>query len=436
MFWNKEIETMPDEKIKELQLNRLQQTVEYVFKNVPFYKKQLVDRDLKAEDIQQLEDIEKIPFTTKEDLRKNYPYGLFAQPMDNIVRIHSSSGTTGKPVVVGYTEQDLENWTSCVSRLIAAAGGKKGDVAQVAFGYGMFTGGFGLHYGLENMGISVIPASSGNSERQIMMMEDFGTTILISTPSYALFLSEVAEDMGIDPRDLDVELGLFGGEGHTEEMRHEIEQRWDMMVTENYGLSEVVGPGVSGECSAQQGLHINEDHFYPEIVDPDTGETLPPGERGELVLTTLTKEGIPVLRYRTRDITYLKPEPCSCGRTTRRMHKVMGRADDMLIVKGVNVFPSQIESVLVEMEHIGPHYQIVVHRDGYMDDLEVRVEMASSDILDQYRALKEIEEKIRKKLRSVLNIDVEVKLVEPRTLDRTTGKADRVLDLRDETGKK
>ncbi|MFW6257097.1 MAG: phenylacetate--CoA ligase family protein [Bacillota bacterium] len=432
MFWNKEIETLESGKMKEIQLERLMNIVHRAYEKVPFYNRKFTAAGIKPEDINSLEDIKKIPFTTKDDLRENYPYDLFAKSMDDIVRIHASSGTTGKPVVVGYTEEDLTNWTNCVTRLIAAAGGRKSDVAQVAFGYGMFTGGFGLHYGLENMGMTVIPASSGNSEKQIMMMKDFGTTVLIGTPSYALYLSEVAEDMGVDPVDLNLRLGLFGGEGHTEEMRNEIEKRWGMKVTENYGLSEIVGPGVSGECTEQQGLHINEDHFYPEIVDPETGENKKPGEKGELVLTTLTKQGIPMLRYRTGDITFLNPEPCSCGRTTTRMNKILGRTDDMLIVKGVNVFPSQIESVLVGMDNIGPHYQIVLRKDGYMDDIQVRVEMASSDVLDNYSALEKIEQEIKKKLRSVLNIEVKVKLVEPRTLARTTGKAKRVVDLRDQ----
>ena len=432
MLWNKELESADRQKIEELQLERLQKIVNRAYQQVPFYQKRFQEIGLKPEDIQSLADIQKIPFTTKDDLRDNYPYDLFAEPLDDIVRIHSSSGTTGKPIVVGYTEQDMTNWTNCVTRLIAAAGGRRDDVAQVAFGYGMFTGGFGLHYGLENMGITVIPASSGNSERQIMMMEDFGTTILISTPSYALYLAEVAADLGVDTRQLDLRLGLFGGEGHTEAMREEIEDSWDMKVTENYGLSEIVGPGVSGECVEQQGLHVNEDHFYPEIVDPETGQVQKAGDRGELVLTTLTKEGIPMLRYRTGDITFLNYQPCSCGRNTVRMNKILGRADDMLIIKGVNVFPSQIESVLVGIDNIGPHYQIIVRRDGYMDDIEVCVEMVSADILDDFSALKNIENEIRQKLRSVLNIDVDVKLVEPRTLERTSGKAERVIDLRKE----
>ena len=431
MLWNEELESADRQKIEKLQLERLQKIVNRAYEKVPFYRKKFDEVGFKPDEIESLEDIQKIPFTTKDDLRDNYPYDLFAEPLADIVRIHSSSGTTGKPIVVGYTEQDMLNWTNCVTRLIAAAGARRNDVAQVAFGYGMFTGGFGLHYGLENMGITVIPASSGNSERQIMMMEDFGTTILISTPSYALYLSEVAADMGVDSSRLDVRLGLFGGEGHTEAMREEIEDRWGMKVTENYGLSEIVGPGVSGECVEQQGLHINEDHFYPEIVDPDSGEVQKPGSRGELVLTTLTKEGIPMLRYRTGDITFLNYEPCSCGRTTVRMNKILGRADDMLIIKGVNVFPSQIESVLVGIDNIGPHYQIIVRRDGYMDDVEVCVEMVSADILDDFSALKKIEKEIRQKLRSVLNIDVDVKLVEPRTLERTSGKAERVVDLRE-----
>ena len=430
MFWNKEIETLDRKEMKKRQLNNLKEVVNRAYHQVPFYQEKFDEKDLKPKDIKNLNDIQKIPFTTKDDLRDNYPYDLFACPLDDIVRLHSSSGTTGKPIVVGYTENDLANWTECVSRLIVAAGGKSEDIAQVAFGYGMFTGGFGLHYGLENVGMTVVPASSGNSQRQIMMMKDFGTNVLISTPSYALYLSEVAEDMGVDIKELDLRLGLFGGEGHTEEMRKEIARRWDIKVTENYGLSEIVGPGVSGECLEHEGLHINEDHFLAEIIDSDTGNVKDYGQKGELVLTTLTKEGIPMLRYRTKDISLLYPEPCSCGRTTMRMNKILGRTDDMLIVKGVNVFPSQIESVVVGIQNLKPYYQIVVKKDGYMDDIEVRLEMSEDVDFDNFKVLKKTEENVKEELRSVLGIDVKVKLVEPRTLERTSGKAERVIDKR------
>ncbi|MFP4017329.1 MAG: phenylacetate--CoA ligase family protein, partial [Halanaerobiales bacterium] len=364
MIWNKEAECLSKSKMEQIQLSNLKNIVEHAYNNVPFYKKKFDSIGLKPGHIQSLKDIEKIPFTTKEDLRDNYPYDLFAYPLKKIVRVHASSGTTGKPIVVGYTRNDMDNWTECVARLIVAAGGRENDVAQVAFGYGLFTGGFGLHYGLEKVGITVVPASSGNSERQMMLMQDFGSTIIVATPSYALYLSELAEEMGISKDKLKLRLGLFGGEGHTVAMRNEIEDRWGILATENYGLSEIVGPGVSGECDYQNGMHINEDHFYPEVIDSDTGLVKDYGEKGELILTTLTKEGIPMLRYRTKDITILDPEPCECSRTNMRMKKILGRTDDMLIIKGVNVFPSQIESVLVGMEHIGPHYQIVVRKKG------------------------------------------------------------------------
>lgn len=429
MIWNNEIECSNRNDLKKIQLERLKSVVKRAYNHVPFYKKKLDSAGVLPESIRSLDDIERIPFTTKEDLRDNYPYSLFAVPLKKIVRIHASSGTTGKPIVVGYTANDMENWTECVARLIAAAGGREDDIAQVVFGYGMFTGGFGLHYGLERMGITVVPSSSGNSERQLMYMQDFGTTLLVGTPSYALYLSETAEEMGIKPDKLSLRLGLFGGEGHTPEMRKEIQDRWGILATENYGLSEIVGPGVSGECTRQDGMHINEDHFYPEIIDSDTGETLESGE-GELVLTTLTKEGIPMLRYRTKDITSLNYEKCSCGRTSTRMSKIVGRTDDMLIIKGVNVFPSQIESVLVGMQHIGPQYQILVKKKGYMDDIEVHVELTDGSMLERFSELEKLEEGIRHKLRVVLQIDAKVKLVEPRSLERSIGKAKRVVDLR------
>lgn len=432
MIWNREIECMGRNQMEELQLQNLRQVVKRAYDNVPFYRKRLDEAGLEPGRIKSLKDIEEIPFTTKIDLRDNYPYSLFAVPMKKIVRLHASSGTTGKPIVVGYTKSDMENWSECVARLIVAAGGHDEDIAQVVFGYGLFTGGFGLHYGLEKVGITVVPASSGNSERQLMLMKDFGSTILVGTPSYALYLSEIAEEMGVTKGKHKLRLGLFGGEGHTPEMRAEIEKRWGILATENYGLSEIVGPGVSGECTCQCGMHINEDQFYPEIIDPDTGKTLGYGEKGELVLTTLTKEGIPMLRYRTKDITYLVPEPCKCGRNSIRMNKVLGRTDDMLIIRGVNVFPSQIESVLVGMEHIGPHYQIVVTKKGFMDEIEVHVELIDGSLLEKYRELEVLEKNVKHKLRSVLQIDARVKLVEPKTIERSVGKAKRVIDLRNQ----
>jgi phenylacetate-CoA ligase len=346
-----------------------------------------------------------------------------------MVRIHASSGTTGKPIVVGYTKNDMAMWTESVSRVASAAGVVESDVAQIVFGYGMFTGGFGLHYGLENIGVSVIPSSSGNSERQLMFLEDFQPTVIVGTPSYVLYLSEMAQEAGLMGKH-SLRVGLFGGEGHTPEMRMEIEKRWGIEATENYGLTEITGPGVSGECLEHCGMHINEDNFYPEIIDSNTLKTKDFGEKGELLLTTLTKEGVPMLRYRTKDITVLTQEPCKCGRTTTRMNKVLGRTDDMLIIRGVNVFPSQIESVLVGMDNIGPHYQIVVTKKGYMDAIEVQVELINSNLLDKYSELEAIEKSIRSKLKSILQIDAKVKLCEPKSIERSTGKAKRVIDLR------
>lgn len=430
MIWNMDAECLNRKDMEALQLERLKEAVFRAYNNVQFYRKKFDEIGLKPEHIKTLKDIEKIPFTTKNDLRDNYPYSLFAVPMKQIVRLHASSGTTGKPIVVGYTKRDMDNWSEQVARLIVAAGGSDEDIAQVVFGYGLFTGGFGLHYGLERVGITVVPASSGNSERQLMLMQDFGTTILVGTPSYALYLSELAEEMGITRGKHKLRLGLFGGEGHTPEMRAEIEKRWGILATENYGLSEIVGPGVSGECMCQCGMHVNEDHFYPEIIESDTGKALGYGEKGELILTTLTKEGIPMLRYRTKDITVLNPEPCKCGRTNVRMNKVLGRTDDMLIIRGVNVFPSQIESVLVGMEHIGPHYQIIVTKKGFMDEIEVLVELIDGKVLERYRELEKLENTIRHKIRSVLQIDAKVRLVEPKTIERSMGKAKRVIDKR------
>jgi phenylacetate-CoA ligase len=430
MILNKDAECLSRKDMDSLQLERLKVIVKRAYDNVPFYKKRFDEIGLKPEHIVTLKDIEKIPFTTKNDLRDNYPYSLFAVPMKKIVRLHASSGTTGKPIVVGYTKQDMEDWSESVARLIVAAGGHEEDIAQVVFGYGLFTGGFGLHYGLEKVGITVVPASSGNSERQLMLMQDFGSTIIVGTPSYVLYLSEIAEEMGVTKGKHKLRLGLFGGEGHTPEMRGEIEKRWGILATENYGLSEIVGPGVSGECFCQCGMHINEDFFYPEIIESDSGNILGYGEKGELILTTLTKEGIPMLRYRTKDITILNPETCKCGRSNVRMNKVLGRTDDMLIIRGVNVFPSQIESVLVGMEHIGPHYQIIVTKKNHMDEIEVHVELIDGKILEKFSELEKLEKGIRHKIKTVLQVDARVKLVEPKSIERSVGKAKRVIDNR------
>jgi len=430
MIWNKEAECMSRSDMKEVQLERLKSLVFRAYNNVPMYKKRFDEIGLKPEHIKTLKDIEKIPFTTKDDLRDNYPYGLFAVPLKQIVRLHASSGTTGKPIVVGYTRNDMENWTESVARFICAAGGTDEDIAQVVFGYGLFTGGFGLHYGLERVGMTVVPMSTGNSERQLMLMQDFGSTVLVGTPSYALHLSELAEEKGIRKGDHKLRLGLFGGEGHTPEMRAEIEKRWGILATENYGLSEIVGPGVGGECTEQCGMHISEDLYYPEVINSATGNPLGYEQEGELVITTLTKEGIPMLRYRTKDITKLTEEPCKCGRTNVRMNKVLGRTDDMLIIRGVNVFPSQIEGVLVGMEEIGPHYQIIVTKKGFMDQIEVHVEVINASLLEKFSELEKLTNKIRSKLKSVLQIDAKVKLVEPKSLQRFEGKAKRVIDQR------
>lgn len=417
--------------MQALQLSRLKQVIERAYHRVPFYRERMDAAGVKSEQIRSLSDIERIPFTVKSDLRDHYPYGLFAEPMDNIVRIHASSGTTGRPVVAGYTRNDLDNWSECMARLIVAAGARSTDIAQISFGYGLFTGALGLHYALEKIGAAVVPISSGNTERQINLMRDFGSTVLVATPSYALYMAEVAEKMGA-MKDIKLRVGLFGAEGSTEEMRKELERRWGIVATENYGLTEVMGPGVSGECLHKCGMHINEDHFLCEIIDPDTGEVLPMGEQGEMVITTLTKEGMPMLRYRTRDITRLLSEPCACGRTSLRMEKCKGRSDDMLIIRGVNVFPSQIEAVLLGIEGIGPHYEIVVTKKGYMDRLEVKVELTGSEYLASFGELEQLRKHIMARLKTVCMIDMEVTFASPNTLKRFEGKARRVTDLRNQ----
>lgn len=430
MIWNKEIETISRPKLEELQLERLKATVKRVYENVPFYSKRLDENGITPDGIKSLADLKNIPFTTKEDIRLNYPYGMFAEPMKKIIRIHASSGTTGKPTVVGYTKNDINLWSECVARLITMAGGKEDDIAQVAFGYGLFTGAFGLHYGLEKIGASVIPMSSGNTEKQIMIMQDFLSTILISTPSYALHMSEVKEELGVKNSDLKLRIGLFGAEGSTDAMREEIEKRWGIVATENYGLSEIIGPGVSGDCLFKNGLHINEDHFLAEVINPNTGEVLDWGEKGELVITTITKEGFPLLRYRTKDITWLIPEQCQCGRTSARMGKIQGRTDDMLIIRGVNVFPSQVEGVLVGMNHISPHYQLVVSKNGFVDELKIVVELSDASFSDSFADLEKLEKEIKSKLHTVLGLSAKIQLAEPKSIERSMGKAKRVIDLR------
>ncbi|MCL1964083.1 MAG: phenylacetate--CoA ligase [Firmicutes bacterium] len=430
MIWNPLVETMDRAALRKLQLERLRQTIAHCYGSVPFYRKQFEERGIKPEDIRQLSDLRLLPFTVKNDLRDHYPYGMLAVPMRDIVRLHASSGTTGKSIVAGYTAGDLDVWSECVARVAVAAGAREEDIAQISFGYSLFTGAFGLHYGLEKIGAAIIPISGGNTERQVTIMRDFGATVLVATPSYAMYLAEVAEKMGVTG-ELKLRLGLFGAEASTVEMRREISRRLNVTATENYGLTEIIGPGVSGECEAFTGQHINEDHFLPEIIDPNTGETLPEGETGELVITTLTKRGQPMLRYRTRDITRLTYEKCPCGRTTARMAQVTGRSDDMLIVRGVNVFPSQIESVLLEVKGIGPHYEIEVTRENYLDRLTVLVEFIDAGLVDRWSELEALQRRVHEKLRSVLSLDVNVKLVSPNTLKRFEGKAKRVTDLRD-----
>ena len=429
MFWQKDAETMPRAQIKELQLKKLQHTVKWCYDRVPYYHKIMEDAKVTPDMIRTLEDVRRLPFTTKADLRDNYPFGLFAVPRKEIVEIHASSGTTGKPIVGGYTRNDMDVWSDCVARIAVASGANENDICQIAFGYGLFTGAFGLHYALEKIGAMVVPISSGNSEKQIMIMKDFGTTLLVATPSYAVYLSELAKEMGVADQ-LQLRLGLFGSEVCTPEMRDQIERNIGITVTDNYGLTEIGGPGMSGECIFRDGLHINEDHFLCEIIDPETGEVLPEGEKGELVVTPLTKEGFPIFRYRTKDITRIITEPCKCGRTFARMDKVVGRTDDMLIIKGVNVFPSQIESVLIQSPHIGPHYQLILRKKNYMDNLEVKVELIDGSLLDQYGALEKVAGDIRAQLRTVLGLDCKVTLVEPQSIERSTGKAKRIVDLR------
>jgi len=430
MIWDEEWECADRSRILELQTSRLRDIVSYCYHNVPFYRNRFRENGIKPDDICGLDDLRRLPFTTKEDLRDNYPFGMLAVPVRKLVRLHASSGTTGKPTAVGYTRADLATWTDLVARIVTQAGVGEDDVAQICFGYGLFTGGFGLHYGLERAGAAVIPASSGNTEKQLMLMQDFGTTALISTPSYALYMAEVAESIGIDPRGLPLRVGLFGGEPWSESMRAEIEERWDIKATDNYGLSEVLGPGVAGECLYQDGMHVAEDHFIVEVIDPQTGEQVPDGEEGELVITTLTKEALPVLRYRTRDISRLQQETCRCGRTSARMTKVTGRTDDMLIIRGVNVFPSQVEDVLMQVRGVGPHYQIVVDKQGYMDVMEVDVELAPDFFSDDFSRLEELTRRIEDRLKSVLEVSAKVKLVEYQSLGRTTGKSQRVVDKR------
>ncbi len=431
MIWNDEFETLPREALQALQLKRLQQTMQRVYESVPYYRESFKKANITPDSVKSLDDLQKIPFTLKQDMRDNYPYGLFAAPLDKIVRIHASSGTTGKPTVVGYTQRDIDNWSELMARSFAAAGAHYGDVIHNAYGYGLFTGGLGAHYGAEKLGASVIPMSGGNTKRQIMIMQDFGSTVLTCTPSYCLYLAEAAAEEGVDIRELPLRVGIHGAEPWSEQMRDEIEEKLGIKAIDIYGLSEILGPGVAIECiEAQNGLHIWEDHFIPEIINPDTGEVLPHGEQGELVITTITKEGIPMIRYRTRDITRIIPEPCVCGRTHIRLERMSGRSDDMLIIRGVNVFPSQIESILMKIEGVEPHYQLVVDRDDNLDTLEIQVEVNEGIFSDEIKVLQRLSKEIRHQIKEMLGVTCEVRLVEPKTIARSEGKAQRVIDKR------
>ena len=431
VFFDKEKETMKRKDIEALQLEKLKWTINRCYDHVPYYKEVMNKEGVKPKHIQSLKDVSKLPLMTKTDLRDNYPFKLFASPLKDIVEVHCSSGTTGKPVVGAYTRNDMEVWSDCMARIIVASGVTAEDIAQISFGYGLFTGAFGLHYGLQKVGCMVIPISSGNSQKQLMLMNDFGSTVLIATPSYGVYLSELAKDQGIS-ENLKLRVGLFGSEVCTPEMRTQIEQNIGIIVTDNYGLTEIGGPGVSGECLERNGMHINEDHYLCEIIDPDTLEVLPEGETGEMVITPLFKEAFPIFRYRTKDLTNITFEPCPCGRTTARMSKVKGRTDDMMIIKGVNVFPSQIEGVLFTMPHIGPHYQLILRKKNFMDTLEVQVELVDASLLERYAELEALQNRIRAALKSVLGLDCKVTLVQPRTIQRFEGKAKRIIDKRNE----
>ena len=460
MIFNIDKETMPREKIREIQLSRLQDLCRRVYANVPFYRRSFDEKGIKPADVQSLDDLKFLPFTLKQDMRNNYPYGLFAVPMEMIQRIHASSGTTGKATVVGYTKRDIETWAECAARSLAAAGATANDIVQVSYGYGLFTGGLGAHYGAERLGATVIPMSGGSTKRQVQLMRDFGATVLCCTPSYALHLHDAGLEIGINIKDLPLRLGVFGAEPWTEEMRREIEDKLGITATNIYGLSEIMGPGVSQscakeqhgmhiwedhflpeiidpvsgeilpECDEQDGLHVAEDHFFVEILDPETHEPVPDGEWGELVITTLTKQGIPLVRYRTRDITSLNYTPCSCGRTHVRMNRITGRSDDMLIIRGVNVFPSQIESLLLEVQGVSPHYQLILTRENNLDYVEVQVELDGAMFSDAIKDLQQREQRIQKGIKEFLGVTTKVRLVEPHSIPRSEGKAVRVIDKR------
>jgi phenylacetate-CoA ligase len=425
------MEAMSRDELEALQFSRLKGSLERAYASVPFFKKNFDDAGFAPGDFNSLDDVEKIPFTVKQDMRDNYPFGLFASPMDDVVRLHASSGTTGQVTVVGYTKTDIDNWADMVARCLVSYGATKHDMIQVAYGYGLFTGGLGLHYGTERLGATAVPISGGNTRRQIQIMKDFKSTVLCCTPSYALYMAEEAAEMGVDIRELPLKIGVFGAEPWSESMRAQAEEKMGINAYDIYGLSEVMGPGVSCECEAKDGLHVFEDHFLPEIIDPLTGKRLPDGEPGELVFSSLTKEATPVVRYRTKDITTLTHEKCSCGRTHARMARVFGRTDDMLIIRGVNVFPSQVEDILVRIEGVEPHYQIIVDKDGVMDVVEVQVEVSPDMFSDEIKVLEQLERKIGAAIREDLAIGAKIMLVEPKTIQRSEGKAKRVIDRRD-----
>jgi len=430
MIFNPDYECMERQAREKLQLAALKNLAHTIYAKVPFYRKKFDDNKISINDIHCIKDIDKLPFTTKDDLRHNYPHGLRACPQDRIIEVHMSTGTTGKPIVNEYTHKDIDIWRQSMARTLAGAGCTRDDIVQNCYGYGLFTGGLGVHYGSFAIGAEIIPMSSGNTERQMMILRDFGTTMLTCTPSYALYLAEEAAEAGIDLRALPINKGCFGAEAWSENMRGEIEKRYNMKAYDIYGLTEIIGPGVAFECEAQNGLHVNEDFFYPEIIDPETGKSLPAGEKGELVFTTLTREGTPMMRYRTRDITYIIEEPCPCGRTTRRIHRLFGRTDDMLIIRGVNVFPSQIEQALIEIEETEPQYLIIVSRDNYLDEVELQVEVKKEIFSNEIRGLENLRNRIEHVMKSKLQISLKVKLVEPKTIERSVGKAKRVVDNR------
>jgi phenylacetate-CoA ligase len=431
LYWEEELETLPRVGLESIQLKRLQHLIARVYKTVKPYRDKMEEKGVRPEHIKCLNDLRKLPFTVKEDLRANYPFGLFTVPMDEVIRVHASSGTTGKPTVVGYTWKDIDLWANIMARALTCAGAHKGDMVHNAYGYGLFTGGLGAHYGVEKMGATVIPVSGGNTKRQITIMKDFGSTVLLSTPSYALNLADAIDEMKVDRASLSLRVGIFGAEPWSENMREEVERKLNLKAVDIYGLSEVMGPGVAMEClRTTRGMHVFEDHFLPEIIDPDTGEVLPPGEQGELVFTTLTKEAFPVIRYRTKDISRLIYDTCECGRTLVRMEKVTGRTDDMLIIRGVNVFPSQVEHVLMGIDGVEPHYQIVVERQGNLDTMLIQVEVSGNIFSDEIRVLENLTKKIQAEIKDMLGVTCTVKLVEPRTIQRSEGKAQRVIDKR------